>query len=232
MVETTIVVFIVLFVLLAIIQFALLYNAKTVLNYATYEAARSGAVNHGAPEAMKYALAGKLAAIKPTDLSDTGITGSAFGRLQNAQLAVIEEIDAGGKVCIERISPTNNSGHWQSVSGGGLEYSKEIPNSHLLYRSDKPDFQDQLSIQDANLLKIQVTYCHKMVVPIVSTAVKRLMLTQFASADPDPLPGWQVPNLADFERQCYANDGMPIEAQSVVRMQSPIRNYQFPAYCQ
>lgn len=232
MIETTVVVFIVLFVLLSIIQFALLYNAKTVLNYATYEAARSGAVNNGAPESMKYALAQKLASIKPTDLSDSGISNSAFGRLQGAQLQLIEEIGSGDRACIERISPTTSSGHWQSLSSSNTEYSKEIPNSHLLYRSDEPDTQDQLSIQDANLLKIKVTYCHKMVVPIVTTAVKRLMLTQYANNDPNPVQGWSIPSLENFERQCYEQDGMPIEAQSVVRMQSPIRNYQFPAYCQ
>ncbi len=232
MVEMLVVVFIVLLTLLGIIQFALIYNAKSVLNYATYEAARSAALNYGSPDAMKFALAQKLAALRQSDMSQTGALNSAFERLQNSQQLMIDEIDSGGDVCIERISPTPLSGHWQSVGGGGSLYSQEIPNDHLLYRSNAPDSQERLSIQDANLIKIKVTYCHPMIVPLIKTSIQRLMLQNYAIRDPDPVPGWEVPNtLQAFEKSCYERGRMPIQSQAVARMQTPIRNYTFPAFC-
>ena len=45
MVETLIVMFVTLILLFGIIQFGLFYNAKTVLNYAAFEAARAGSLN-------------------------------------------------------------------------------------------------------------------------------------------------------------------------------------------
>ena len=229
MVEMVVVIFTVLLLLLGILQFALVYNAKSVLNYATFEAARMGAVNHGSPEAMKYALAQKLAAARPSP-ANTQLLDSAYARLQASQALMIEEIESNENVCIERISPMASSGHWGAVASGS-GYDQEIPNSHLLYRENTPDSGQGISIQDANLLKIRVTYCHPLVVPVISTTIKRLMLASYANTDPDPIEGWQVPVLEQFERSCYERDRMPIEAQAIARMQTPIRNYSFPAYC-
>jgi len=53
MVEFLIVIPMLLFVGLGIMQFGLVYHAKSVLNYATFEAARAGAVNNGQVEVMR-----------------------------------------------------------------------------------------------------------------------------------------------------------------------------------
>lgn len=229
MVEMIVVIFSVLLLLLGILQFALIYNAKSVLNYATFEAARMGAVNHGSPEAMKFALAQKLAATRPSP-AGTRLLDSAYARLQASQQEMIDEIESNENLCIERINPIDLSGHWEATTAG-VGYDKEIPNSHLLYRENTLDSGQGISIQDANLLKIRVTYCHPMVVPFISTTIKRLMLASYAKTDPDPVEGWKVPVLEAFERSCYERDRMPIEAQAIARMQTPIRNYSFPAYC-
>ena len=67
MVEMVVISFVTLLMLFSIIQFALLYNAKTVLNYAAFEAARIGALNYSHPQSMRLALAQKLAILEPVD---------------------------------------------------------------------------------------------------------------------------------------------------------------------
>ncbi|MGB1240001.1 MAG: hypothetical protein ACPG4U_17430, partial [Pseudomonadales bacterium] len=207
-----------------------LYNAKTVLNYAAYEAARIGAVNYSHPEAMKLALAQKLAALEPVPDE-----GNAYDTLVAQQEAFLAEQGAFNELvkregqpvrvaCIRRVNPPADSKHFQTNTlAPGT--SKSIVNDHLLFRDATP--VDGMSVQDANLLKISVTYCPKMIVPIVSTAIKRLMLTEYHEADPDPIEGWEVPKTTPFEQQCYQNNRFPMVAQALIRMQTPVGQYDY-----
>jgi hypothetical protein len=122
--------------------------------------------------------------------------------------------------------PDNSSA---STPNGALQYSRSIPNDHLAYRSAV--IKGGTSIQDANLLKIRVTYCHKIITPIIGLTIKRLMLQKYADTDPDPIAGWVVPTRGAFTKFCLENDRIPIEAQAVIRMQTPIRDYGFKKDC-
>jgi hypothetical protein len=230
MVETTIIMSTTLLILFALIHFGFVYNAKTVLNYATYEAARAGSLNYGSPQAMKYALARGLAALETTD---GGI--SDFANYQDSHSAAISLIDAGKYVCMQRISPDTRSQHWMpdsssgSIPNGALNYSQSIPNDHLIYRSAIK--KGGVSIQDANLLKIRVTYCHKIITPVIGRTIQRLMLQRFADTDPDPIDDWVIPTRGEFTKFCLENERLPIEAQAVIRMQTPIRDYAFANDC-
>jgi hypothetical protein len=108
-----------------------------------------------------------------------------------------------------------------------------IPNDHLRHRNTDKD-SEGLSIQDANILKISVTYCAKMIVPIVSSVVKNLMVK--SEYEKLPLKGFterQIPDytapqkLSDFKNKCYLNGRFPIVAQAVMRMQTPVGQYDF-----
>ena len=56
LVEFVVVVPTLLFLLMNLIQYGLLYHAKSQLNYATYEAARAGTVSNAHPTAIKTAF--------------------------------------------------------------------------------------------------------------------------------------------------------------------------------
>jgi hypothetical protein len=224
MVETIIVMFVTLLLLFGIIQFGLLYNAKTVLNYATFEAARAASLNYGSPKAIDYALARSLGSL----LSSSG--SSQHERYQNSQTKYLDLIDDGDVICVERINPPANSPHWHPDSAAGNDYRNYIPNDHLRYRSAQ--LKQGMSIQDANLLKIRVTYCHKVIVPFYSRVLQRLMVAREISNDPDPIPDYKAPNLGSFAEQCFLNNRVPIESQAIMRMQTPIRDYTFPTSCQ
>ncbi len=224
MVEMVVVMFVTLLILFAVIHFGFIYNAKTVLNYATHEAARAGSLNYGSPRAIRYALARGLAAL---ETSPTGI--SDYDRFQQSQSAAIDLIEADEFVCIQRISPGFSSQHWLPDPNATSDYNHYIPNDHLVYRSAA--LKGGVSIQDANLLKIRVTYCHKIITPLIGTTIKRLMLQSYADNDPDPIDGWVVPTTGSFTKNCYENDRIPIESQAIIRMQTPIRDYTFASDC-
>jgi hypothetical protein len=235
MVEMIIITFATLLILLSLLHFGFMYNAKTVLNYAAYEAARAGSLNYGSPQAMNYALARVLASLETSPAPDKDFYDIFY--YQTSQDAAIEMVDKGQFVCMQRISPTNDNGHWLRDPEAGallpkaLPYTSYIPNDHLVYRSAAPD-ANGLSIQDANLLKIKVTYCPKIITPIIGITMKRLMLQDYADTDPDPLEGWTVPTtLGKFTKACYEDDRIPIVSQAVIRMQTPIRDYAFTADC-
>ena len=230
MVEMIVVSFVALLLLFSIIQFALLYNAKTILNYAVFEAARVGSLNYSHPLSMRLALAQKLAVLEPVK---SAVNDGNNEILAARQMNLLEQLGAGESslfdsiACIKRLNPPASKGHWQSNTLAA-QTSKSIANDHLLYRDATPKGDQAQSIQDANLLKISVTYCPKMIVPIVSTAVKRLMLVDYYNADPDKIEGWDVTkNPIDFNKQCYENDRFPMQAQAVIRMQTPVGLYSY-----
>ncbi len=222
MVETVVILFVTILLLFGIIQFGLIYNAKTTLNYAAFEAARSGSLNYADRQAVDFGLARGLAALytsveKGDDLFDTA------GEVMSAQQRVYDEIQDGRFVCVERLNPTTKAfrAYGQSNATGitSLNGKKLIPNDHLLYRSARIKSGAGVSIQDANLLKIRVTYCYPMYVPFISNVVRSLYGLS-ATAPPGGVP--LVPGT--FQRRCLINNRIPIVAQAVIRMQTPPYN--------
>ena len=79
-----------------------------------------------------------------------------------------------------------------------------------------------------NLLKLEITYCYPMYVPMISTLIRRLM---GVIPDPDPLEDWTAPALGGFRNNCLANERFPLTSQGIVRMQTPAKNDAFPSNC-
>ncbi len=207
MVEMVIISFVTLLLLFGIIQFALLYNAKTILNYATYEAARIGALNYSHPESMRLALAQKLAILEPVSSLETE---SDYEKLINQREQFLVAFDS--VACIKRLNPPNDAGgHWLELHKTP-QSQRGIANDHLLYRDPVLKGAAVQSIQDANLLKISVTYCAKMMVPIISQVIKKFMLSG-------------AHNLALFNKQCYQANRFPMVAHAMMRMQTPVGQY-------
>lgn len=231
MVETTIILAVMLLLILGAIQFALIYRAKVTLNYATFEATRAGALNYGSRRAVEFALARGLAPIY-TAIRPGESMLDKVDKVKDARDKVMEEIDgaAGGDyVCIQRLNPTDEAFTAHGITDPTGTFSGPIiPNDNLIYRSTETS-GSQVSIQDANLLKIKVTYCHRMIVPFISQLVKNLML---GAADPEDVPpDWTTPALSNFKRSCFADNRFPIEAISIVRMQTPAFNDSYRNDC-
>ncbi|WP_316365449.1 phospholipase effector Tle1 domain-containing protein [Candidatus Thiodiazotropha sp. CDECU1] len=179
------------------LQTALLFDAKIIINSATFEAARKGAVNHAQSDAMRQELGLRLASLFGGD----GSAERAMSAITRASLDVqdsrfteieiinptIEAFDEFGRNIVD---PRSGDAHFG------------IPNSHLRWRDPEPG-SSGVNIQDANLLKIKVTYGYQLKVPLMDRVIPAVM--QFF--DPDNFTYYNARRL-------------PITSVATVRMQS------------
>jgi len=196
MVEFIIAAPVLLFLILFIVQFVLLYRIKATLDYAALEAARAGAV-HGADKGeMKNGLARGMT---PLFAHKTSVT-----ELETAYVKSKAEMALFGKV--EVINPTRSA--WNEHKEKQYNGKYALPNDSLAFRSDSIG-RSGVSVQDANILKIRVTYQAPLVVPFVSWVLKGkseyLKSDTFEGSPLNPI-----------------TDRLPIESYAIVRMQSPI----------
>ena len=205
MVEFIIVTPVMLLLVFGALQFALIYHAKTALNYATFEAARFGAVSNARKTEMENAFARSMAAIYTHN--------NTRDDLVCAREIVRKEIETGF-VNIEVLNPTPLAFNQLGITVDG---DLVIPNDNLMYRSKVTS--DGLTIQDANLLKIRVGYCYPLYVPYINR-VLGIMLTNDEDATCPGCTGARKQS-GTFERRCLENGRFPINAQAIVRMQSP-----------
>ncbi|MET0005560.1 MAG: DUF6531 domain-containing protein [Candidatus Thiodiazotropha sp.] len=179
------------------LQSALLFDAKTTINYATFEAARKGAVNHAQSDAMRRELGLRLAPLFGGD----GSAEKALSAITRASLDVqdnrfteieiinptIEAFDEFGR---EIVDPRTGDVHFG------------IPNSHLRWR-ERDVGRSGVNIQDANLLKVKVTYGYQLKVPLMDRVIPAVM------------------RLVDPAHIHYYNARrLPITSVATVRMQS------------
>ncbi|NIF70372.1 pilus assembly protein [Burkholderia sp. Ap-962] len=232
LVEFVIVAPVLLFFCFGLLQYALLFQARATLDSATLEAAREGAVNHAELDAMQRGLARGLSPLYAYEANAAG----ASAALARADQAVRD------RARIAIINPTRE----QLDDFGQARYDaqsrstvREIPNELLRYRKTNIGRESGTNIQDANLLKIRVHYCHEMVVPFVNRVVyyaingigavglDGLTATEPADANHDP---YGAPVKPDFLCRRKLEDGrvtgrwpIALESEVVVRMQSAYR---------
>ena len=188
------------------LQAAILYHGRTVLNYATFEAARVGATRHAQHKPMRKELGIRLAPL----IGGDGTLESAATAIAKMSLAVESPVTFGGDVQVptklEILNPTVEAFDVENWGEQSLEYNNRrvIPNSHLRYQGD--DIKGGLSLQDANLLTIRVTQGIPLNVPVVGRLLAKLMV---------PLYG------DDVDKQLHLLSGrFPMSSTATVRMQS------------
>lgn len=201
--------FVLLGMMLAV-QWAFVYVAKTTLDSATAKAVRAGALDHGSRSAMNRALAEGLV---PLYVRETGWA--------DAQLAMVE---ARAAVALQSrltvLSPTQavfDRFKYRARVNNNSVY--EIPNDNLMYRSTaQKDVGDgrKLNIQDANLLQIEVRWCHKLVVPFANYMIEKIITSI------EYLPGNE--QLACNALGAATGDVyLAMVSQGMMRMQTPFR---------
>jgi Flp pilus assembly protein TadG len=183
-----------LLLVLGILQFALIYQAKTALNYAAFQTVRAGTLSNAKIEVMKLEFASNMA-----PLYTTGFVGGSnctpsdpanhfSGRIMNVETAseslennrnslTYENVICARKkvqkqmddelVKIQIVNPTAEAFREFGISG------ETIPNDNLMFRSSVIG-SSGISIQDANVLKIHIGYCFELVVPFVNKIIHSL----------------------------------------------------------
>ena len=187
---------------LATIQFALIYEAKATLNYATLMAARAGAVSEMREEPIRRAFARALVPLYSPDKHAQG-RGSAYAQAY---------LESRTHTVFQVLNPTREAFEDFGVRRVGTNVDV-IPNERLHLQSTRPGDQSGVNIQDANLLKINVVHGYELDVPFAGPIIARIV-------------GWSTP-VRGYERirkmDMLANGRLPIQASAIVRMQSAAR---------
>jgi len=200
-----------------IIQLGLMYQARATLNHATMLAARAGALHNGDHGEMRNALARGLTPLFASEASAAGYAVALAKATTETTTPII--------TTIEVLNPTGAAladfGRDRLDGGSG----RELPNDTLHYRTTTAGASSQISVQDANLLHVRVTYCMRLIVPVIDrmlpSAVNAVTPAGGAGAgmrNPfgiGPAPGAGAPcaNPAGERR-------IPIRSEAILRMQS------------
>ncbi len=218
MVEFLVILPVMLLLILGTVQVALIYHAKITLNYAAFEAVRAGTLNcdkkylkngNGCRsevsqfDAMKEGLARGLAPLysyyEPRTEERKGMHDPALNQVEAYQQGrdrVFDELK-GEFIRVERLNPTPQAFSEFAVDG-------VIPNDNLMYRSGASG-DSQMSIQDANLLHLRITYWYPMYVPFINKLISK------------------VANCKWDDDEVYPR--IPITATAVMRMQVPVEKW-------
>lgn len=184
MIETLMIFPIVLMIALWVIHLGLVYQARANLEYAALMGARVGSVSSIDISAMQTEIARRLAA------SQVGPTPVVPGDISIIVLNPTRQMFLGCGV--PRSDGSNDC-------GAGTP-NCEIPNFGLQFRGVDPTECGTASIQDANILRIQVSY-------------------QFDSK----IPFMNVPLFASDSGDTQGTVGTTVTAVATVRMQTPAR---------
>jgi len=189
------------------IQLALIFSAKTTLNYATFQAARIGALNNATYSGIRQGLIRGLAPLYTVSNSRTGPDVmhaiQAGINSDGARKDATSEVDAFTRIV--RLNPmssdfsTGNRGHGELNTDGIVQ----IPNNQLMYRD--PGVKGRINVQDANLLKIRVQYCYELIVPIVNKVIGSLSELNNTRNSTSRYETPNDPRFADFNRG-YADE--------------------------
>lgn len=208
--------------ILGAIQFGFIYQTKSTLNYATFNATRAGALNSGAMTAIVDGLTSGLMPLFAHRANSGGNLDMSL--LKSAWKLASDQVNDPKITRIVIVNPTSGAlTAYQSQSESG----SEIPNDNLMYRPTS--VSGGMSVQDANLLKVRVTYCYRMTVPILNKLIFHLVVDPPAVAQTFQ----SAPDLIASSgggattRTCTGIDDeyrIPITSEAIVRMQTPFRN--------
>ncbi len=163
LVEAAIVIPLLLFIFLGVLQTAMVFYAKSNLNYATFEAARAGSVNNADMAAITAAFQKALVPYYGG--------GNTTAELTAKLAQVAQDINTNGAMRIEILSPTTES--FSDFNSPALQAQMRvtelvIPNVALDElscprdvpgcKSDSKTNSSGQSLADANLLKLRITY--------------------------------------------------------------------------
>lgn len=182
-----------------VLQYALMFNAKNMVNHAGFMAAREGAVANARPERVRNAYARALVPLYGGGRTATEIREAlrtATDDMVNTRIELMNPTT-------EAFARYGNDPALMAKYGG----RRAIPNSHLGLRPTTVDATSGVSIQDANLIKLRITHGYELKVPLASTVMQFMMR-------------WNDPGTDPFVTALYAQRRIPLVTHVTLQMQS------------
>lgn len=187
---------------LGMVQLALLLEENHYLDLAAFQGARMAAMANGDLEVARRAFA-RTALLLHVDASSPVESGNVTPRAGSAYARAMADLTryARFRVLSPGADAQNDFARWR-------DGRRVIPNDSLQFRPATPGRASGMSVQDANILRIEVRYCRPLIVPFV----RQLLLGTVRRIDPDP-----------FNQYCYSQQRVPVRSQGASPMQSDFR---------
>lgn len=187
---------------LGTLQILLLMVENHHLDHAAFLAARRGAVKQGDISEMKRAFA--QAATPLFMRSDSRLDRSnVVARVATAYAVATADIALHANVRV--LAPDADARADFVITRNGQQV---IPNDALEYRSMAAGRRSGMSLQQANVLRVEFSYCRPLIVPFAG----HLLIGALRRLDHDP-----------WHQRCYAAGRIPLRAEGVAPMQSDFR---------
>ena len=206
----------VLLIILGLIQMLLLYQGAIQLQQATFEAARAGIVNNGTKSSItKGFIQNSL------DIHGGGQNSLDLARsYQRALVAVNTPLAQGGAGFQLRIlNPTLEAFEdWGQIREDDKRY---INNAWLDAKPDTVGIQSGVSIQDANILKIEITYGLPLYMPFIDRIIGKALeeldpqRREYYRSTPVRLP---IRSTAVMHMQSDIQEDEPVSLQALIRL--------------
>lgn len=215
---------------LGLFEMTRLYRAKHVLNTAAFAAARAGSLHHARVNSMNAELANGMTPL----LMNSRRSAADLGLARRRAAALLTPAGTGVSI----VSPTAGTyadfeeSQWSRFEHqASARWQPVLPNDNLRLRPRNPQMpavsrSSPLNLQDANLLKIRVVWCHRIVTPVLDRLIFDILTS----------PAF----VGERQRICIALSDdttgtippgyyVAISADAIVRMQSLVSKDDLPA---
>jgi hypothetical protein len=219
MVEFAIVSPFAILLVLGIIQLGLLLSAKQVVNEAAFLAARAGAEQNAKTKAMTDVATRALIPFYQ-NTTDTNDYTRLAGALLNATTDTFCLPLVRCYLKIEVLNPTPAAFQDFGLTNNIPQNHTYIPNDNLEYRSRVVGNNSKLTIQDANALRIKMTYGYEIKVPLMQSVIKSVMCAFDTGIDGFGRGNQPITGGSDC-LEFYNQGRIPIVAYATVQMQTP-----------
>lgn len=187
---------------LGILQTGLLLVENHHIDHAAFLAARQGAVKQGEPAEIRRAFA-QAATVLFVESGTPVDRGNVVARVATAYTAALTDITAYARFQV--LTPDVAAQADFALQRNG---ERVIPNDALEYRSTAPGSRSRISLQEANVLRVEVIYCRPLIVPFIGPT----LLGTLRRLDHDL-----------WSQRCYAAGRVPLRSVGVAPMQSDFR---------
>jgi hypothetical protein len=204
-----------------IFELSMLYRARAILDAATFEAAQQGAMHNARMSRIRVGLA--------QGMTPHFMRGRNPGAVIDAYRRATQRVIAPG-AGIAIISPTRDAFRQfrqrqtlQTTADSRERGQFVIPNDNLLWRDATVrqvrvgNQRVPMTVQDANLLKVESYWCERLLVPVLDRVISRTI-------------NWPLENPPRCMALAAATGGryVLLRSSSVARMQSPVLEADLP----
>ncbi|MDY7573181.1 TadE/TadG family type IV pilus assembly protein [Actimicrobium sp. CCI2.3] len=185
---------------LAILQYGMVYFARNQMHHAAFMAARAGSMQHADLSLVRRAYAQAMVPLYGG--------GTNADQLAAALAKANGDVDANVRITLQ--NPTRESfadWHDDRLAGSNPNGKRVIPNSGQAFKGAAIGSASGQSIQDANLIKLQITHGYLPTIPLVRSLYAAYLAVQDPGTD-------------TFASQLIAAGRIPMVSQITLQMQS------------